>query len=67
METYNNMYPNPNVEPFLHIFELEEMFEKNVNICCLDKLQGPPIPLQDSKMPNTHETCWAIKTIFNNF
>jgi hypothetical protein len=67
METYNNMYPNPNAKPLFHIFELEEMLEKSGNIYCLDKLQGPSIPLQDSKMFNTHEICWAIKMMFNNF
>jgi hypothetical protein len=56
METCNNLYLNPNVELIFHIFELEEMLEKSGNICCLDKLQGPPIPLQDSKMPNIHKT-----------
>jgi hypothetical protein len=56
METYNNMYLNPNVEPIFHIFELEEMFKKSGNICCLDKLQGPPTSFQDSKMPNIHKT-----------
>jgi hypothetical protein len=56
METYNNLHLNPNVEPILHIFELEEMLENSGNIYCLDKLQGPPTPLQDSKMPNTHKT-----------
>jgi len=38
METYKNLYLNPNAEAIRHTFELEEMFEKNGNICCWDKL-----------------------------
>jgi len=57
METYNNLYLNPNAKPIFHTFELEDMLEKSGNICYLDKLQGPPTSLQDSKMPNIHETC----------
>jgi hypothetical protein len=52
------MYLNTNVEVILHTFELEEMLENSGNICCWDKLQKLPIPLQDFKMPNTHETCY---------
>jgi len=58
METYNNLYLNPNVEAIIRIFELEEMLKKSGNICYWDKLQGSPIPLQDSKMLDTHETCY---------
>jgi hypothetical protein len=28
METYNNMYLDPNAKAILHTFELEEMFKK---------------------------------------
>jgi hypothetical protein len=38
METYNNLYLNPNAEAIFHTFELEEMLEKGGNICCWDKL-----------------------------
>jgi hypothetical protein len=58
METYKNLYLNPNAEAILHTFELEEMLKKNGNICCWDKLQGLPTPLQDSKMLDTHGTCY---------
>jgi hypothetical protein len=58
METYNNLYQNPNVEAILHTFELEEMFGKSGNICYWDKLQGLPTPFQDSKMFDTRETCY---------
>jgi hypothetical protein len=34
METYNNLYLNPNVKAIFHTFEPEEMFEKSGNICC---------------------------------
>jgi len=45
METCNVLFLNSSAELILHIFDLEEMFEKIENTCCWDKLQGPPIPL----------------------
>ncbi len=38
METYNNIYLNPNAKANFHTFDLEEMLKKSGNIYCWDKL-----------------------------
>jgi hypothetical protein len=49
METYNNLYLNPNVKPILHIFELEEMFERVGTFVVWTNYKGLPPPFKIPK------------------